>query len=288
MKKLSIILSFMFSVVCVLGCSACIKAKAFGSVGVRDGNYVYFGNFPQSVKSDDVSIVSSKNSDGYYLGSDGELYELIIATPYGDNYMYSSGAPIVETALVYFKVEPLKWRILSETDGVALVVCDQIIAGSRFSEMSNNYKESEVRSYLNGVFLNKAFTEQESAFIKTTLVDNSIATTGDDPNYYLSEDTLDKIFLLSYADITNPLYGYDDYLNAFDTARQVKTTDYARASGTYMNTSNHYGCGAWWTRSPVGEFDYIIKSAYADGVIYWMTSYMTGYGILPAMQIQID
>jgi hypothetical protein len=265
-----------------------MRAKAFSSVGTRDGNYVYFGNFPQSVKSDDVSIVSSKNSDGYYLGSDGELYELIIATPYGDNYMYSSGAPIVETALVYFKVEPLKWRILSETDGVALVVCDQIIAGSRFSEMSNNYKESEVRSYLNDVFLNKAFTEQESAFIKTTLVDNSIATTGDDPNYYLSEDTLDKIFLLSYADITNPLYGYDDYLNAFDTARQVKTTDYARASGTYMNTSNHYGCGTWWTRSPVGEFDYIIKSAYADGVIYWMTSYMTGYGILPAMQIQID
>ena len=287
MKKLSVILSFALSIICVLGAFACTKAKAFSSVGVRDGNYVYFGRFPQTIKPDDVSIVSSKNSDGYYLGSDGELYELVVVTPYGENYTYSNGTSVVATTLAYFRVEPLKWRILSETEDTLFVVCDQIIAGSRFSEMSNNYKESEVRTYLNDVFLNKAFSEQESAFIKTTLVDNSIGTTGDDPNYYLSEDTLDKIFLLSYMDIINPLYGYNDYLNAFDPARQVLTTDYARAVGTYMNTSNHYGCGTWWTRSPVGEFDYIIKSAYADGVIYWMTSYMNGYGILPALQIKI-
>ena len=113
MKKLSVILSFALSIICVLGAFACTKAKAFSSVGVRDGNYVYFGHFPQTIKPDDVSIVSSKNSDGYYLGSDGELYELVVVTPYGENYTYSNGTSVVATTLAYFRVEPLKWRILS-------------------------------------------------------------------------------------------------------------------------------------------------------------------------------
>ena len=40
-----------------------------------DGKYVYMGEYPQTIKANNVSIVSATpDSDGYYLGSDGERY----------------------------------------------------------------------------------------------------------------------------------------------------------------------------------------------------------------------
>ncbi len=60
-----------------------------------------------------------------------------------------------------------------------------------------------------------------------------------------SEDTTDKIFLLSKKEATTLAYGFDGY-NAADNAKQREVTDYAKANYAYVNS----GKGSWWLRSP--------------------------------------
>ena len=41
---------------------------------VRDGDYIYFGEYPQTIKASDVVITSTQDERGYYLGSDGAAF----------------------------------------------------------------------------------------------------------------------------------------------------------------------------------------------------------------------
>ena len=43
---------------------------------------LYFGEYPQTIKADDVTIKDEVDKRGYYLGSDGAYYDKIVATPY--------------------------------------------------------------------------------------------------------------------------------------------------------------------------------------------------------------
>ena len=86
MKKTYKILAVMLTLIFVLCFSGCMRAKAFSSVGTREGNYVYFGSFPQTIKADDVTISGAPNKNGYFTGSDGNLYAPVVATPYANNY----------------------------------------------------------------------------------------------------------------------------------------------------------------------------------------------------------
>lgn len=200
---------------------------------VRDGNYIYFGEYPQTIKSDNVTITSSIDSRGYYLGSDGSYYAMITATPRNSNYSkFSNGALVTEGTVYYFKVEPIRWRILNEGNGETLLLCDTIIAAHRFDDNSNNYAESEIRAWLNATFYEMAFSTIQQEIILTTEVKNNVC-----------ENTNDKIFLLSAGEVTNSEYGFpsDD-----DIARRMLTSDYSMATGvTMIGSSNGY----WWLRT---------------------------------------
>ena len=100
-------------------------------VYTRSGNYIYFGEYPQTIKASNVSITSNTpDADGYYLGSDGERYAKVVADPYPFNsgYTFSNNSSVIDGNTYYFKVEPIRWRILSERDGKAFILCDSIIA----------------------------------------------------------------------------------------------------------------------------------------------------------------
>ena len=64
-------------------------------VYTRDGEYVYFGEYPQTVKADDVTVAKQKDSRGYYLGSDGAYYYAkVVAVPDSLGYTFSNGTTI--------------------------------------------------------------------------------------------------------------------------------------------------------------------------------------------------
>lgn len=208
------------------------------------GNYILFGSYPKTVKTDNVSIDTSNiDSLGYYLGSDGARYAKIKAKPYQGSYVYSNGTTIVSGTEYYFKVEPIKWQILSESNGEAILLAEDVLTANVPFYIStdmnsrtingtivepNNYEYSSIRAWLNSYngsdynvenyssfttgdyqnngFYNQAFSKSEMSMIFSTEVDNSAATTDKSSTSFACDDTSDKIWILSYQE-ANSLYG---------------------------------------------------------------------------------
>lgn len=193
---------------------------------VNGVTYVYFGDWPQSVLpvtssvtvDETVSVTMGANT--YYLGSDGNYYATCAEIAhFGDQYKYHDGTQPGNygTTTRYFKVEPIKWRVLTDNySGKKLLLAEEIltanvpyykyksssnkrIIGSDTNIYPNNYKYSQIRAYLNGLdyyydtsstettkkteytgkgFLQTAFTQDAQAIIAETVVDNRKETTG--------------------------------------------------------------------------------------------------------------
>lgn len=216
------------------------------------GNYVYFGSYPQTLKASSVTIdASSVDGNGYYLGSDGERYAKVTAKKdcYGNSskYTFSNGSSISAGTTYYFKVEPIKWKILSSSNGKLTLYAEDIIEQSRWdSSVILNYKTSTIRSFINGDFLNGAFSSEEQAMIQTTTVDNGTSTVPSAGASCVCENTTDKVFLLSYKDVING--GTYEFTNS---SRMKQATDFAKANGLYVSVSSvtSENQTMYWTRS---------------------------------------
>ena len=241
--------------------------------------YIYFGEYPQTLKQDSVTIISNTpDSNGYYLGSDGELYAKVTAKPYlpypSSIVYFNNKQQIVEGTTYYFKVEPIKWKILQVNGTEYKLVTDLIIDNQMFHSSTdtrtidgktiypNNYEHSDIRKWLNEDFYTKAFTKALQSCINTTLVDNSIESTGESSNQYICNDTYDKVYLLSCKDVPNKEYGFA----GSNISREKQLTDYAKAKGCYMATStDSYNNGIYWLRSPLGSLSSVARDVDDDG-----------------------
>lgn len=253
-----------------------------------DGGYLLFGQYPQTIKSADVTVGDVADGDGYYLGSDGARYAKVIADPHESGYTFSDGSSVTDGATYYFKVEPIRWRILSEDGESAFILADGILANKAYDADSNNYKNSDIRAWLNGEFLNAAFGEIAQSLIETTEVDNSVYSTGFSFNPNACENTFDKVFLLSYREATDSAYGFASE-SSKDTARRMTVSDYARSTGTDINRiSDYFGCGYWRLRSPFNGSSIHAKTIGSDGrVIYGNYVYDGSDGVVPALNITL-
>ncbi len=190
------------------------------------------------------------------------------ATGYTSSDTYQDDNGYYTGNVYYFKYEPLTWRVLDPVEGY--VMCNKIIDsqayqnfvyynGSQYynSKGCTNYASdwvtSSLRQWLNNGFYNTAFSEEEKLQIGTSYLENKSTYS----STYDSADTYDKIFPISYYDAVNSAYGFNSDRTAYDTARQMKSTDYAKCQGLYVNLS--YGTSWWRLRSPD-------NSGYATGV----------------------
>ena len=139
--------------------------------------------------------------------------------------------------------EPIKWRVLSVNGNDAFLVADQNL---------DVWETETMREWLNGRgdeyteknFISHAFTGEEQAAIMPTVVSD--------------EDNLqDKIFLLSYDEVTNPAYGFSSSYEADETRIRKNTAYVARRSVYVMREGEAMD---WWLRSPgigVASFKYV-------------------------------
>ena len=241
----------------------------------REGDYIYFGEYPQTLKSNDVTITSTVDERGYFLGSDGFYYAKVTGTR--NNGTFSTGSNVIGGSTYYFKVEPIRWRILKQDGEATLIFCDSIIEVQRYDDRSNNYAESEIRAWLTNTFYESVFADIQKELILTIAVDNSKASSG---SSNFCENTEDSVFLLSYLEV-----------KSFSVeSRKLDTTDYSRAKGVAMETnSSNYGKGLWWLRSPdswggrarVIQPTGSISDVYSGYEVYW------SYGVAPAMWIKL-
>jgi len=197
------------------------------------------------------------------------------------------------TSTVYwFKYEPITWRVLDVQSSSAFLMADLVLDSQDYhysisnrtiggsTVYPNNYKESHIRSWLNDNFYNTAFTAAEKARIQTTTVDNSVASTGEDPNQYACANTSDKVFLLSYAEATSATYGLST-----DASRQLQPSAYAQSQGVYTYTSN--GNSYWWLRSPDSDYANYARNVFNDGYVDYDDVFDTGSGVVPALWISL-
>ena len=232
-----------------------------------------------------------------------------VTTSYQDDYGYRISD--ADHANVYwFKFESLKWRILSEGNGQALLLCESVIDSQNYFISAatearvideqpisdNNYKYSTIRAWLNDAFYNTAFGDAQKEMIVETTVDNGALSTNsaaapwnEGANVYASQNTQDKIFLLSEREVTNADYGFQADRDAQDGARTKKTTDYAKAQGVWASkTAGRIGAANWLLRSPHCETGDSVRFVSITGIAGGNASARSAeFGIVPAVKISL-
>ncbi len=285
-----------------------------GETSGTNKTYVYFGDWPQTVKAADVTVDESqtlvRGAFTYYKGSDKCWYVKSKENGFNRNgSVYYSDKSLVGAngrSSKYFKVEPIKWCVLtdnydhdndSSTPGKKILLAEKILmagisnlkAERTLNEIkiySNNYKYSNIRSYLNGIsnqyvadggtaseydkdwtdkgFIQNAFSVAAQDLITETIVDNSV-----DDSQYACDNTKDKIFLISKNEVTNSNY--------ISTPIRYPT-DYAKANRAYSE-------GYWWLRTPINKDSVFSYWLYSNGRITDDDSYpyYSTIGIVPAL-----
>ena len=209
MKKrylIGIITALIVAGVALASCSNLIEDLKGKSSEVGNG----FGMWLQTIKAAGVTVDESDSKVvgifTYYKGSDGAWYVKQQEKAYQGGFKYSDGTNVAQaSANSYksFKVEPIRLVVLTDNySGKKLLHSEKILIGRRYDDDSNNYKNSEIRSWLNGDFYNTAFTSSEQNRIADTNVDNSARSTNTDANPtqwrggnpYACENTTDRIF----------------------------------------------------------------------------------------------
>ena len=133
-------------------------------------------------------------------------------------------------------VKPIKWLVLEKTDDRILLMTQYGIDCKRYHETQTDvtWEKCDLRKWLNHDFLSIAFNEAEQNMIADTR-----CPADKNPKYKYrnpGNDTIDKVFLLSFTDVQKYLKSEDE--------KKVKPTQYARARGARQLY------GYWWLRSP--------------------------------------
>lgn len=160
-----------------------------------------------------------------------------------------------------FKV-PIKWRVLSVEGDDAFLLADKNLDVQPYNEeyAAVTWETCTLRKWLNGTFLDTAFTAEEQAVIKDTTVVND-----DNPAYGTEggADTIDKVYLLSIAEASNPAYGFYHLfqLEASDT-RVVKNT---LLVADKVKTDTGSEPTNWWLRSPGTNIGHCAADVHHNG-----------------------
>lgn len=223
----------------------------------EQGGYLLFGSYPQTIAAQGVTI-NTGSMDGYgnFTGSDGCYYRRVKAAPYA-GYSFSDYTVIREGTYYYFKLEPLRWQIVSTSNGNTLLVSEKIIAATAFGN-NNGYSASNLRNWMNNLYNpnnpNVVFSAEQRELIAATNVDG------------ISE----RIFALSDGEYTSAVTG------------KKATTDYALAVGAAMENR----VGYWWLRtahSTAGN----AKVVNPNGIVSFSLVSSGSIGVAPALNITL-
>ncbi|MBQ2679287.1 MAG: hypothetical protein IJF98_03725 [Firmicutes bacterium] len=200
-------------------------------------------------------------------------------------------------------VQPVKWRVLANKNKQLFVLSDMNLDSKPYNTNMDwiTWERTTIRSWLNGYgasenngggvfgpgegisyendnFINTVFSSGEQAAIAITNVKND-----DNPDYDTEggNDTKDKIFLLSIAEVHNKEY----FKNDNDSTRVSVNTEYAENNGAYTEE----GAGYWWLRSP-GNYEGFAAYVSYDGKVstHGNDLFYEEYAVRPAFNLNLD
>ena len=209
--------------------------------------------------------------------------------------------------------EPLQWIVLEIKDNRALLLSKYCINCMPYHADGSEatWETSDIRAWLNGEFLETAFTDEERSHIASVTVhteDNSIKGASG------GNDTQDSIFLLSFEETMEYLaVNYDVAVTSYYSTDEIiysTPTDYANNRGAYFmtrvtddlgiiksrnsytndNVEDSLANNCWyWLRSP-GVYQNVAAIVSYSGLIRFsggMVDYAHG-GIRPAMWVNLE
>ena len=163
--------------------------------------------------------------------------------------------------------EDIEWIVLGEKDGKTFLLSKYVIEAVPYHTeyVDITWEDCSLRTWLNGEFLETAFTPEEQAKIQITQVENS---TGN--------NTEDKVFILSLDEFNNFL--------KTDAVRRGKATQYLLDKGIYQLQ----GCVWWWLRTQGRDpSDAVYVGLVGDIVDQGVGVYHDSYGVRPAMWVEL-
>ena len=174
--------------------------------------------------------------------------------------------------------EPLRWRVLDRDDatGRVLLITEYVIEDIAYLEGGGNttWAECTLRPWLNGEFIETAFTADEQRFLVETMLmtpgSSKFQTRGGSP-------TTDRVFCLSIEELQKYFLCMPE--------RKTTATAHALEEGV-----SEFGGGAhWWSRSPGRYQDniaYVTPAGNIDlyGINVGRENYM---GVRPAMWVSM-
>ena len=172
--------------------------------------------------------------------------------------------------------EEIEWIVLAREGDQVLVISRYALDCIRYNRSSTSvtWETCSLRKWLNGTFLDAAFSESERAMIPSVTV-----SADKNPSYSTSpgNSTTDQVFLLSITEVNK-------YFSSH-SARQCHGTAYCYAQGAYK--ADNGNCW-WWLRSP-GLFQSYAAYVYSDGDVYehGFNVHFGNYAVRPALWINL-
>ena len=198
-----------------------------------------------------IALMNSGDYKGAYVLLKGlnykdssELRDTVISVLYPSWYNKKIGDTVVLGAWEQDNntsngSEAVEWQVLDRQENRLLLISRYALDCQSYNTEYTDvtWERSSLRTWLNGAFLNEAFSAEEQ-----TLIPQVTVSADKNPKYSMDpgNSTSDRIFLLSISEA-------DRYF-ASDEARKVFPTAYAKAQGAY--TYENTGTTWWWLRSP--------------------------------------
>lgn len=135
-------------------------------------------------------------------------------------------------------MEEIEWIVLDKSDGYVLLLSRYALDCVPYHNLNTGitWENCSLRKWLNGTFINTAFSTEEQKYIRETIVSPER-----NPSYRNTNpgnQTTDKAFLLSYSEANSYFINND--------ARMCQATAYAQANGAYV--AGNGNCW-WWLRT---------------------------------------
>ena len=192
--------------------------------------------------------------------------------------------------------EPIVWRVLAVDGDKALLLAEQPLVGMPYNDDDHflyevTWETCSLRAWLNGDFLNDAFSSGEKQAIQPTAVSTADYVGYDGYTVSGGNDTTDKVFLLSTKEATK-------YLKT-EASRKCCPTDYAVSTGASKSWFTYYDDSGtttqstdnvcnWWLRDPGRIGHYVAECTYTGSVggeEYAGTTYIS---VRPAAWVSIS
>lgn len=183
---------------------------------------------------------------------------------------------------------PIVWRVLGRNEKELFLLSAFILDCKRYHTdfVVTTYKDCSLRKWLGDVFLPSAFTsEEQSSILITRCSDNGEG----------SEDTFDKLFLLSIEEVRHMTTNVDrktigsEYAIALRSGdSRLYVYDKSKAVDYIERDGQPFGCSWWWLRTqPKGKERAAFVGTQGSIRSYGRVS-LPYYGVRPALKLDLS